>query len=382
MRIPQTDPRAGYAACKSAIDSAVHRVMDSGRYILGREVAAFESEFAAYLGVPHCVAVGSGTDALWLALQAGGVGRDDEVIVPSHTAVATITAVVRTGAIPVFVDIDPETYVMDAGRLPAALTNRTKAIVPVHLYGLPADMQAVSAFAGAHDLRVIEDCAQAHGADCAAGDRCPATSDPTAEGRRKVGTFGDAAAFSFYPTKNLGALGDAGCVVTGDQATAEQLRLLRQYGWRERYISDEMGWNSRMDELQAAILRQKLCLLDADNERRRRIAAIYSEAFETTAMEIPMSPPGRRHVYHQYVIQVPQRDVLRERLSRRGVGTAIHYPVPVHHQPAYARFAPPAGLPVTESVCREILSLPMYPQLDESDACFVTESVIAAIRQP
>ncbi|MCX7010866.1 MAG: DegT/DnrJ/EryC1/StrS family aminotransferase, partial [Kiritimatiellaeota bacterium] len=275
--ILQTDPRAEYLACQQEIDGAIRRMLERGRYILGEEVREFETEFATYLGAQHAVGVASGTDALHLALRACGVGAGAEVITAAHTAVATVVAIEQCGATPVLVDVDDQTYTLAPDSLSGALTPRTRAIVPVHLYGQPADMAAIMAFARAHHLLVIEDCAQAHGAACRLG----------AEAMwRRVGTLGDAAAFSFYPTKNLGAIGDGGCVVTNRVDVAEQVRLLREYGWRERYVSSERGWNSRLDELQAAILRVKLRQLDRWNDARRELAAFYDRVLAGAALSL------------------------------------------------------------------------------------------------
>ncbi|HKB40142.1 MAG TPA: DegT/DnrJ/EryC1/StrS family aminotransferase, partial [Gemmataceae bacterium] len=325
------DPGAGYLAHKGAIDAAVRRVLESGWYILGQEAAAFEAEFARYLGVRHAVGVGSGTDALHLALRACGVGPGDAVITASHTAVATVAAIELAGAAPVLVDIDPRSFTLDPNRLEQAVAEhggrgrassagRLKAVIPVHLYGHPADMPAVMDIARRHDLIVIEDCAQAHGA---------------AVERRKVGTWGHLAAFSFYPTKNLGALGDGGAVVTNDPQTAERARLLREYGWRERYKSEVAGMNTRLDELQAAVLRVKLRHLDRENARRRELARTYDAALSATPLVLPRPRGDVDHVYHLYVVRSQQRDELRASLKADGIGTSIHYPTPVHLQPAY-----------------------------------------------
>jgi dTDP-4-amino-4,6-dideoxygalactose transaminase len=375
--IPQTDPRANYLAHKSEIDAAIWAVLSGGRYILGEQVAAFEREFAAYLGAGHAIGVGSGTDALHLALRACGIGPGDRVFTVSHTAVATVAAIELTGATPVLVDIDPATFTMDPNRLEEAIRThdqgrktkdeghshssafgpsssvicRHSAIIPVHLYGHPADMAAVLETARRYDLWVIEDCAQSHGA---------------AINRQKTGTFGDIAAFSFYPTKNLGALGDGGAVVTSDPALAEQTRLLREYGWRERYISAIPGLNSRLDELQAAILRVKLRYLDAENARRRALAAEYDRLLADSSVRTPITRPDVSHVFHQYVIRLGRRDALQAYLRSQGIGTLIHYPAPVHAQPAYAGRIPIGeGLPNTEAAAREILSLPIFPELTD-----------------
>ena len=380
--IPLVDLAAAYRRLQPEIDAAVARVLAGGWYILGPEVEAFEAEFAAYLGAAHAVGVASGTDALMLALRACGVGPGDEVITVSHTAVATVAAIELCGATPAPVDIDPATYTLDPAGLAAAITPRTRAVVPVHLYGRPAAMDAILSIARAHGLLVIEDCAQAHGATY---------------GGRKVGTLGDAAAFSFYPTKNLGALGDGGAVVTNRPEVAERLRLLRQYGWRERYVSDVPGLNSRLDELQAATLRVRLRHLDEENAARRRLAGLYDALLEDgdpsrpTADRRPPTAAGdatdTEHVYHLYVIEGDDRwsavggrrsarDALRDRLAARGIGTGVHYPVPVHLQPAYAHLGlGPGSLPHTEAAARAVLSLPLYPDMPEAAVTRVVEAI-------
>lgn len=352
--IPQTDPKANYLAHKAEIDQAIHRVLDSGWYILGQETKAFEQEFADYIGVSHAFGVGNGTDALEIALRACDVGPGDAVFTVSHTAVATVAAIELTGATPVLVDIDPVTFTIDLACLEDALQRQTaagtpKAVVPVHLYGHPADMPALVEIAQRYNLYVIEDCAQAHGAQI--------------DGR-KVGSWGDLAAFSFYPTKNLGALGDGGMVVTNQPTLAEKVSLLRQYGWRQRYISDIAGMNSRLDEVQAAILRVKLHYLDEENERRRQLAHAYSILLSDTYLELPSQQNGIKHVYHQYVIRTRLRDKLMQYLCDQQIGTLIHYPVPVHQQPAYKeRMTVHGELAYTEKMATEILSLPIYPEL-------------------
>lgn len=361
MLIPQSDPRANYHAHKSEIDSCVGAVLESGSYILGCEVAAFEREFAAFLGVAHAVGVASGTDALHLALRACRVGPGDAVLTVSHTAVATVAAVELAGATPVLVDIDPATFTIDCNALEQAVRmdwgKPLKAIIAVHLYGRPVDMPAVMDIASRHGLHVIEDCAQSHGASISG---------------RKTGSWGHIAAFSFYPTKNLAALGDGGAVVTNDSKLAERVRLLREYGWRERYVSGEAGMNSRLDELQAAILRVKLRYLDCENDRRRQLAEAYGRALEGAGLILPRSGDGV-HAWHQYVIRAPDRDALRVFLSSHGVGTLIHYPVPVHLQPAYRNRVRHATLARIEEIVREILSLPMYPELSAEHAKTVAE---------
>jgi dTDP-4-amino-4,6-dideoxygalactose transaminase len=364
--IPQTDPKAGYLAQRREIDAAIARVLEGGRYILGEEVAALERDFAAYIGVPHGVGVGSGTDALVLALRAIGVTPEDYVVTVAHTAVASVAAIELAGARPLLVDIDPATFTLDAAELDRVLASppgRIAAIIPVHLYGQPADLDAILALARRHGARVIEDCAQSHGAR---------------ERDGRAGSRGDLAAFSFYPTKNLGALGDGGMVVTADAALAERVRALREYGWRQRYVSDIAGTNSRLDELQAAVLRVKLGRLDADNARRAALAAAYDRGLAGLVLGLPVRRPGASHVFHQYVVRSPARDALRDGLARRGIGTNIHYPVPVHLQPAYrGRLAiGPSGLGESERAAREVLSLPLYPQLGDG----ALAEVVAALR--
>ncbi|MEO6596183.1 MAG: DegT/DnrJ/EryC1/StrS family aminotransferase [Planctomycetota bacterium] len=357
-------PHADYLAHQAAIDAAIQRVLASGHYILGPEVGAFEAEFAAAIGVEHCIGVGNGTDAIHLALRACGIGPGDTVITVSHTAVATVTAIELAGARPLLVDIDPGTFTLDPAKLEATLRNNPgcKALVLVHLYGRPAVPECVD-IARRHGLRVIEDCAQAHGSAVAG---------------RITGTWGDLAAFSFYPTKNLGAIGDGGAVLTRDAELAACVRRLHQYGWKERYISYEPGMNSRLDELQAAILRVKLTTLRDDNARRAQLAAVYTKALAGTVYTPPSVPEDVTHVFHQYVIRAPRRDALVAALLARGIPVAIHYPQPVHLQPAYAgRITLGAGgLPATERACGEILSLPMHPHLGED----AVHHVLAALR--
>ena len=348
------NPRAQYESHREAIDEAIKRVLESGRYILGDEVSAFEREFADYVGVRDAIGVGSGTEALHLALVACGVGAGDEVITVAHTAVATAAAIELCGATPIFVDIEPDYFTLNPDRFEDAITSRTKAVVPVHLYGQPADLAAITSVAQRHGIRVVEDCAQAHGAMYR---------------DRRVGSWGDIACFSFYPTKNLGAIGDGGVVVTNDPALAEKVQCLREYGWSaERNVSNVSGWNSRLDELQAAILRVKLRFLDADNERRRGIAALYDELLRDSDLSLPLRREDATHVFHLYVVRSRERDELLARLRAEGVGALVHYPVPVHLQPAYLkRFSGADDLPNTERAAKEILSLPIYPELTEEE---------------
>jgi dTDP-4-amino-4,6-dideoxygalactose transaminase len=355
------NPAASYRAYQREIDAAMRRVFESERYILGPEVSAFEEEFAAYLGAKQAVGVGSGTEALYLALRACEIGPGDEVITVSHTAVATISAIVHAGATPVFVDIDPRLYTLDPSALPAVLTEKTKAIIPVHLYGQAAEMKPIIEFAREHNLKVIEDCAQATGG---------------ALNQHKLGTWGDIGCFSFYPTKNLGAVGDGGMAVTESHALAERIRQLRQYGWNDAAISCEPGINSRLDELQAAILRVKLPHLDMDNLKRGEVADRYIQALGSGDIQLPACRPEREHVFHLFVVRSPFRNELMNHLRSKGVYALVHYPTPAHLHPAYAPFAPPEGtLEITEQVAGEILSLPVYPELTWEDQRAVIDAV-------
>lgn len=360
--IPFLDLRAAHAELQEELEAAAAATLRAGSYILGEQVAAFEAEFAAWLGVADAAGVASGTDALLLALRACDIGPDDEVLLPSHTAVATAAAVELSGARPVFVDIDPTTYTIDPMAAAAAITPRTRGLIAVHLYGQTAALEALAKLAAAHGLWLVEDCAQAHGA---------------ASRGRRAGSLGDIAAFSFYPTKNLGAAGDGGLVASNRRELVERVRTLRQYGWRERYISAVSGYNSRLDELQAALLRIKLRHLDEWNHRRQALAARYDQALTGSAVTPPTTAPGNEHVYHLYVVRTAARDALQRHLQRCGIGSAIHYPAPVHLQPAYRALAPAAGaLAHTERIAGEILSLPLHPHLTHADAARVVEAVI------
>jgi dTDP-4-amino-4,6-dideoxygalactose transaminase len=366
IRIRQSDPGSFVRHHRSDLLAALERVLDSGWYILGAEVDAFEREFARHFDLRHAIGVANGTDALAIALAALGVARGARVATVSHTAVATVAAIEMAGAVPVFVDIDDLSYTLDPQAL-APLVDGSEplaAIIAVHLYGHPADMPRIRQLAERAGVPLIEDCAQAHGAKIAG---------------HYVGAMGDAAAFSFYPTKNLGALGDGGMVATADEAVAARIRMLREYGWKERYVSEVPGVNSRLDELQAALLRVRLRFLEADNRRRAAIAAAYGVGLARTGLKLPQCRSGVTHVYHQYVVRSADRDGLRSRLAARGIGTNIHYPVPVHAQPAYRDRgrAGPAGLAVTERVAREVLSLPMYAELEDAQV----EEIVQAVRQ-
>jgi dTDP-4-amino-4,6-dideoxygalactose transaminase len=366
--IPQANPGAGYRALQAEIDAAVARALASGWYILGAEGRGFEAEFAAWLGTAHAVGCGNGTDALALALRGLGVGPGCAVATVSHTAVATVAAIEMAGAVPVLIDIDPAHYTMDPAELEEVLAHPpaglppVRAVIPVHLYGQAADLDAILPICARHGAAVIEDCSQAHGATL---------------GGRKLGTFSEVACFSLYPTKNLGALGDGGVVATSDKALAERLAALRQYGWRQHYVSDEVGVNSRLDELQAAILRAKLPHLDAHNARRGAIAARYDAALAGSRVAPPPRRPGAVHVFHQYVLRAPDRAAMQADLRARGVGTGVHYPVPVHLQPAYrGRVAMgPAACRATGRAAAEVLSLPMYPELADAQVAQVCEAI-------
>lgn len=353
------DPGASYRAHKFEIDSAIERVLSKGWYILGEEVQAFEKEFSQYLGVAHSIGVGSGTEAIHLALAACEIGMGDEVITVSHTAVATVAAIELAGAKPVLVDIEPDYYTIDPAKIEEAITSKTKAIIPVHLYGQAADLDVILKIARQHGLKVIEDCAQAHGARYQG---------------KKLGAWGDLACFSFYPTKNMGALGDGGMVVSNDGKLAEKVRLLREYGWQERYVSRIPGCNSRLDELQAAVLRVKLRYLDAENVRRSQLAALYDQALQTRDFILPQRRQNSSHVFHLYVVRSKQRDRLKFFFNEHGISALIHYPMPVHLQPAYkGRIRCGRLLGETELCSKEVLSLPLYPQLTESDIQRVIE---------
>jgi dTDP-4-amino-4,6-dideoxygalactose transaminase len=360
--ISWASPAAQYRAHKSVIDAAITRVLDSGAYVLGSEVESFERAFAEYCGVAHAVGIGSGTDALILALRSLNIGPGDEVVTASHTALATVAAIIATGATPVLVDVDAAFYTIDPARIEEAVGSRTKAIVAVHLYGQPADLDTIAAIAKRHRLRLIEDCAQAAGA---------------CYRNRRVGSIGDLACFSFYPTKNLGGIGDGGMVTTADAALASRIRRLHQYGWNENRETEDVGVNSRLDSLQAAILLAKLPHLEADNARRAAIAARYCEGLSGLPLALPATGKGGTHVYHLYVVACDERDALMEHLGRHGIGCGIHYPVPVHVQKGYAERIRivEGGLKVTEQAARRVISIPIYPELGDAEI----DSVVAAI---
>jgi len=360
--IPQFDLSDQYAAVGAEIRTAIERVLSSQQFVLGREGAAFEEEIAVLCGVAHGVGVASGTDALILALRACGVQAGDEVLLPTYTFVATGSAVSALGAKPVFVDIRPETYNLDPSELERRVTSRTRAIIAVHLYGLAADMDPILAFAKYRKLPLIEDCAQAIGALYKS---------------RRAGSFGDAACFSFYPTKNLGAYGDAGMVVSNSAELAAHLGTLRNHGQTAKYRSSEPGWNSRLDEMQAAVLRVKLRHLAEWQGTRRSHAAEYTRLLQQVpGIMPPHEPEGLEHVYHQYTIRTEQRDALQRHLAARRIGTTVYYPYPLHLQPLYAHVGHRAGdFPHAERAAQEVLSLPMYPELRKDQIAHVVEAI-------
>jgi dTDP-4-amino-4,6-dideoxygalactose transaminase len=361
--IPLVDLRAQYLSIKSDIAGAIGRVLDTGQFVLGEEVEAFEQEFAAYQGASHGIALNTGTSALHLALIAAGVGPGDEVITVPFTFVATVAAIGYVGARAVYVDIDPATFTMDVNRLEGAITSRTKAIIPVHLYGQPADVDPILEIAKRHGVKVIEDACQAHGA---------------AYKGRPVGALGDAGCFSFYPGKNLGAYGEGGMVVTNNAAMAREIRMLRDWGQDRKYHHVLKGFNYRMEGLQGSILRVKLRHLEQWTEARRTHAVDYRRLLQDSCVEIPIEAPYARHVYHVYAIRTQDRATLQRTLQSNGIGTGIHYPVPVHLQPAYEDAAyGPGDFPHAERAANEVLSLPMYPELSFTNV----EMIVAAVKE-
>lgn len=356
------DLKAQYASLKSELDAAVLSVLASSQYVLGEEVAAFEDEFAAYCGVRHAIAVNTGTSALHLALLAAGVGPGDEVVTVPFTFVASVSAVCYTGAAPVLVDVDPVTLTMDPAKLEAAITPRTKAILPVHLYGQMAEMDEILAIAGRHGIPVIEDSCQAHGARYHG---------------RSAGSLGLSGCFSFYPGKNLGACGEGGMIVTNDDAQMESMRMLRDWGQSRRYVHAVKGFNYRMDGIQGAILRVKLRRLEAWTDARRAHARRYdTQLARSPNVQLLRERPGRRHVYHIYAVRSPERDHLRRTLEECGIQTGLHYPIPVHLQPAHADLGYRRGdFPVSELAAKEVLSLPIYPELTAAQVEHVSEAI-------
>jgi dTDP-4-amino-4,6-dideoxygalactose transaminase len=362
MKISCANPTAQFESHKEEIESAVLRVMRSNRYILGDEVEALEQEFASYIGVSAAIGVANGTDALEIAIRALGIDFGDEIITVSHTAVATVAAIEAAGALPVLIDVDPKTFTINVQQLESVLSTKTKAIIAVHLYGQSADLDLIKAFCRKNDLWLIEDVSQAHGA--------------TWKGKR-LGSIGDIACFSCYPTKNLGALGDAGLITTNNIELAKRVRMIREYGWANRYVSDLVGRNSRLDEVQAAILRVKLRYLDSDNNKRRKIAACYAQGLKSLPIDLPIINPNCESVYHLYVIKTKFRDSLKAYLAQKDIETIIHYPLPIHLQPAYKnRIKTFERLEVTKNLSDEVLSLPMYPELNSSSV----ERVISEVK--
>jgi dTDP-4-amino-4,6-dideoxygalactose transaminase len=365
--IPFLDLKAQYRQTKDAIDAALARVLDSAQFVLGPEVVAFENSFAAYCGTDRCIAVNSGTSALHLALLASGIGPGDEVITVSLTFVATTAAILYSGATPVFVDVDPDRWTMDPARIESAITPRTKAIMPVHLHGSMADMDAILAIARRHGLVVIEDAAQAHGAE---------------HNGRRAGSLGDIGCFSFYPGKNLGAYGEGGAAVTRSADLAERMALLRDWGARSKYDHVLHGYNYRMDAIQGAVLKVKMDYIEAWTEARRAIAGEYDRLLRSSCRR-PAPPATDRHVYHVYAVAVSERDAVRQSLSDRGIETGIHYPVPVHLQAAYRDLGYRAGdLPVAEALAKQFLSLPIYPELQPSQVEEIARALEEASQWP
>ena len=362
MTIPMVDLVTQYQSLQSVIAPALAQTLQNAQFILGPNVQAFEKEAAQYLGVPHAVAVANGTDALHLALLAAGIGPGDEVITPPFTFIATAEAIAYVGAKAVFVDIDPATYNLDPQAVERAITPRTRAILPVHLFGQPAEMGALLALAKAHQLRLIEDCAQSFGAETLG---------------RKTGALGDIAAFSFFPSKNLGCYGDGGMVTTANDEMAERLRMLRNHGSKVRYYHDIIGYNSRLDEIQAVVLRAKLPHIDRYNRERRRVAHRYSAGLAGLGLQTPHEDGVGVHVYHQYTLLTDRREAIQQALSAQQIASAIYYPVPLHQQKVFASISAGQSFPVTESVAARCLSLPIYPELSDS----AIDEVCGVIRQ-
>lgn len=360
--IPCANPSAQFETYRAEIESAVGRVFRSNRYILGPEVEALEGEFAAYIGTRHAIGVANGTDALEIAVRALRLSPGDEVITVSHTAVATVAAIEAAGAVPVLVDVDPAFFTLDPQQLSEVLTPRTRAVIAVHLYGQAADLGAIGTFCEKHGLALIEDVSQAHGATWK---------------ERRLGSIGAIGCFSCYPTKNLGAIGDGGLITTNDSELAGRIRMLREYGWQQRYISAIPGRNSRLDEVQAAILRIKLRHLDTDNARRRNIATLYDELLVGAPVQTPQVRADAGHVFHLYVVKTDRRQAIMDHLQARGIFPGIHYPVPVHRQAAYeGRIRTASSMRVTEGLANDVLSLPMYPELTPQQAEEVARAML------
>jgi dTDP-4-amino-4,6-dideoxygalactose transaminase len=363
MKIPLLDLVAQYHTIKDEMDQAVLGVMESGKFILGSNVSVLEKEVADYLGVKHAIGVASGTDALVLALRAVGVGPGDEVIVPTFSFFATAGTVMNVGARPIFVDIHPKTYLMDVGAIETAITPKTKAIIPVHLYGQPADMDEVMGLAEKHGLKVIEDNAQAFGAEYKG---------------KKTGAIGDVGCLSFFPSKNLGGYGDGGMVTTNDDGIAEKVRMLRVHGWQKKYFPEILGYNSRLDAMQAAVLRVKLKYLDAWNARRAEIAHEYSKYLGALGLRVPVEAPDRTHVYHLYMVAFDERDTVQQKLKEAGIASAVYYPQPLHLAEPCREFGTREGqFPVSEECSQTLLALPVYPELTGAQI----EEVLGAVER-
>jgi len=359
--IPLVDLRRQYNSIKEEIENKVKKVLEEGQYILGEKVRSFEKEFAEYCNAKYAVGVASGTDALVITLKVLGIGPGDEVITVPNTFIATVDAIARNGATPVFCDINPETYNIDVHQLERKITDRTRSILAVHLYGQPAEMNFIKKIADEFGLYVIEDACQAHGAEYMG---------------RRTGSLGDIACFSFYPSKNLGACGDGGVIVTNSREFAEKARMLRNYGQKIKNRHDVVGFNSRLDEIQAVILRVKLKHLDKWNVMRRKWARFYNELLENSSVVTPVEAKHAKHVYHLYVIRSKERDKLQQFLSRKGISTGIHYPIPIHLQRAYSYLGYKGGdFPITEKFAREILSLPMFPELEEDEVVYICDQI-------
>lgn len=364
--VPLSSPGTQVRALEEPLREAIEQVLQGDRFVLGPNLNALESEFSAFIGTSHSVGVANGTEAIALTLKALGIGRGDEVITVAHTALATVAAIVMTGANPVLIDVDPTTLVMDPSLIEAAITDRTKAVLPVHLYGRAIDLEPIASICEQWGLALVEDCSQAHGA------YLPQTSGL----HRRVGSRGIAGIFSCYPTKNLGALGDAALISTNDPVLAERIARLRQYGWDQDQVSHEPGWNSRLDELQAAVLRVKLRFLDAGNQARRAIAHRYDAELVDLDLHLPAPAMQHTHAQHLYVIQVRERDRLRAELGSLGIGTGVHYALGAHQHPGYAELCRFGPLPVTEAAAGRVLSLPMFPELTSEQV----DQVVAAMR--
>jgi dTDP-4-amino-4,6-dideoxygalactose transaminase len=362
--IPMVNLKGQYHEIKDEIDQGLLQALESTQFILGPNVRAFEEEAAAYLGCAHAVGCASGTDALHLALIAAGIGEGDEVITTPFTFIATAEAILYVGATPVFVDIDPKTFNIDPNQVEAAVTSKTKGIIPVHLFGQPADMSAIQAIADKHGLKIVEDCAQSFGADI---------------GGKQTGSMGDAGAFSFFPSKNLGCYGDGGLITTQDEKMAEHMRVLRNHGSWKQYHHSELGFNSRLDELQAVVLRAKLKRIDQYNDGRRRVAHRYSKALAEMGLIPPHEDGIGKHVYHQYTLLTDRRDAIMAALREQQIGCAVYYPIPLHQQQVFADACQGVTLPVTENVVSHCMSLPIYPELADEQVDQVLEVIRSAL---